>query len=172
MEIKRFTTFLWPIFALGTLAGCASIISGGDQALQISSTPPGAQVKIYDYQGAIIFNQQTTPFKALLKRSAGYFRSQQYKLVIEKEGYRTKEVEIKSKLNGWYIGNILLGGLIGMLIVDPATGAMWTLNPQEVNVELEGKQAFLKQKEGLLIVLKENVPQNLIEKMKPIVLSN
>ena len=27
-------------------------------------------------------------------------------------------------MNGWYIGNILFGGLIGFLIVDPLTGAM------------------------------------------------
>lgn len=31
------------------------------------------------------------------------------------------------------IGNILLGGLIGMLIVDPITGAMYKL-PKEVTV--------------------------------------
>jgi hypothetical protein len=30
-------------------------------------------------------------------------------------------------MDGWYIGNILFGGVIGFLIVDPATGAMWKL---------------------------------------------
>lgn len=31
-------------------------------------------------------------------------------------------------MDGWYIGNLLFGGLIGMLIVDPATGAMYKLD--------------------------------------------
>lgn len=30
-------------------------------------------------------------------------------------------------MDGWYWGNILFGGLIGMLAVDPATGAMYKL---------------------------------------------
>lgn len=31
----------------------------------------------------------------------------------------------------WYaVGNLFIGGLVGWLIVDPATGAMWTLDPQ------------------------------------------
>ena len=34
-------------------------------------------------------------------------------------------LEITPDFNGWYIGNILFGGLIGMIIVDPATGDMW-----------------------------------------------
>ena len=31
-------------------------------------------------------------------------------------------------MDGWYIGHILFGGLIGFLIIDPATGSMWKLN--------------------------------------------
>ncbi|MCX4027392.1 hypothetical protein H0A36_10465 [Endozoicomonas sp. SM1973] len=34
---------------------------------------------------------------------------------------------ITSTLDGWYFGNLFLGGLIGMLIVDPLTGAMFKL---------------------------------------------
>ena len=39
-------------------------------------------------------------------------------------------------MDGWYIGNILFGGLIGMLIVDPATGAMYNL-PDRVDINLD-----------------------------------
>lgn len=38
-------------------------------------------------------------------------------------------------MNGWYMGNILIGGLVGMLVVDPASGAMWSL-PDNVNANL------------------------------------
>jgi len=40
-------------------------------------------------------------------------------------------------ISGWYWGNILFGGLIGMLIVDPITGAMYKL-PKNTNVSLDG----------------------------------
>ena len=36
-------------------------------------------------------------------------------------------VQIQGKLDGWYFGNLLFGGLIGMVIVDPITGAMYRL---------------------------------------------
>ena len=41
-----------------------------------------------------------------------------------------------SKVEGWYWGNILFGGLIGMIIVDPATGAMYKLDTEAVDVSL------------------------------------
>ncbi len=37
---------------------------------------------------------------------------------------------LEATLDGWYIGNIIFGGLIGFLIVDPLTGAMWKLPEQ------------------------------------------
>jgi hypothetical protein len=47
------------------------------------------------------------------------------KLTLEKEGYDKEEVNIEGDANAWYIaGNLVFGGLIGWLIVDPATGAM------------------------------------------------
>ena len=36
--------------------------------------------------------------------------------------------QVSSSLNGWYWGNILVGGLIGMLIVDPISGAMYEID--------------------------------------------
>jgi hypothetical protein len=32
-------------------------------------------------------------------------------------------------MDGWYLGNIVFGGLVGLLVVDPLTGAMWKLDP-------------------------------------------
>lgn len=44
---------------------------------------------------------------------------------------------IKASANGWYIGgNIVFGGLIGWLAVDPFNGGMYTLKPKETNAIL------------------------------------
>lgn len=45
------------------------------------------------------------------------------------------QLDIVSTVNGWYIGNILFGGVIGLLAVDPATGAMYSF-PDSVNATL------------------------------------
>ena len=42
---------------------------------------------------------------------------------------------IKPTPNGWYLaGNFIFGGLLGWLIVDPATGAMWNLKPHHTSI--------------------------------------
>ena len=43
---------------------------------------------------------------------------------IEAPGYAPAEVPIRSTVNPWILGNILIGGIPG-LIVDNATGAAW-----------------------------------------------
>jgi hypothetical protein len=49
---------------------------------------------------------------------------------------------LEPTIDGWYFGNILFGGLIGMLIVDPLTGAMYCL-PTEVKADF-GSSTQLK----------------------------
>lgn len=39
-------------------------------------------------------------------------------------------------MDGWYLGNILIGGLIGMLIVDPASGAMYRFKRSDRQISM------------------------------------
>ncbi len=72
-----------------------------------------------------------------LKAGGGYFRAQTYTIVLSKEGFEDQVISVRSSMDGWYWGNILIGGLIGMLIVDPITGAMFKL-PESVAVNMDG----------------------------------
>jgi hypothetical protein len=63
-----------------------------------------------------------------LARSTGYFKPAHYQLTFQKKGYAQQNVDLRASMNPWYIGNIVFGGLIGLVIVDPLTGAMWTLD--------------------------------------------
>ncbi|HCA7379988.1 TPA: hypothetical protein MX316_006554, partial [Pseudomonas aeruginosa] len=67
-----------------------------------------------------------------------------------KPGHADTVVNLKSGVSGWYWGNILIGGLIGMLIVDPATGAMYSL-PDEVSGQLQQQAADAGSKSNLTI---------------------
>ena len=84
----------------------------------------------------------------------GYFKGQSYTLKLELAGYKSTEVELRSTLSGWYFGNILLGGLIGMVVVDPVTGSMWNIEPGKIEQKLSASQtAMIRNKEGFVVVL-------------------
>ncbi len=108
-------------------SGCASIVSKSDWPVRVSSKPDGALCTVSDKKGTVI-TKAVTPTIFMLKSGDGYFGSASYTLMFEKEGYQRASKELSTSLNGWYWGNIVLGGLIGMLIVDPITGAMWSLD--------------------------------------------
>ena len=107
--------------------GCASIVSKSIYPVQISSNPPGATVSVKDKVGAEVFTG-TTPTTAMLEAGKSYFSSARYTLTFTKPGYDPATRVLDSSLDLWYLGNILFGGLIGMLIVDPITGDMWKLD--------------------------------------------
>ena len=118
-----------------SLSGCASIVHGGPRSIAIASTPPGAKVSIYD-RGNTLVMTNTTPFVAQLPTKYAYFKGQSYRLEFELAGHANAQATLDSSLSGWYFGNLLFGGLIGMLIVDPLTGAMYNLQPEKIEQQL------------------------------------
>lgn len=63
-------------------------------------------------------------------------KSETYELKFTKDGYQDQIYTIQSGLDGWYLGNILIGGLIGMLIVDPASGAMYRFKRSDRQISM------------------------------------
>lgn len=118
------------------LSSCASIVDGGsDKSIQINSNPPGAKVTITDKKGKTV-QVVNTPARVSLKRHRTFFVGEKYKLLFEATGYHPSQTEVKSTMNGWYVGNVIFGGLLGILIVDPATGALFTLTPRQIHRNL------------------------------------
>jgi len=133
---RMFTSYV--ALALGTLvmlSSCASIFTKGKYPLMINSEPDGASVTITNKKGVEIFSGQT-PATLDLKSSNGFFSGAKYQVKISHPGYEDKIIPISSKVKGWYFANILLGGVIGMVIVDPATGHMWKLDTKYINAVL------------------------------------
>jgi len=124
MKRTLWATLILAVFA----AGCASIISGTKQEVSVGSTPPGATVTFKTTGGMTVFTG-TTPASCRLPRSDNYL------VVIKMDGYKDQEIYINRDFNGWFIGNLLCGGLIGM-VVDAVDGAMWNLAPDQIHVEL------------------------------------
>lgn len=88
-------------------------------------------------------------------------RSNRHIVKISLDGYHPYELNINKKVNGWIIGNIVLGGIIG-LAVDAISGGMYKLSPDEINAELKANEtnvtAFESKKDGIsvFVTLKPN----------------
>jgi len=148
--------------ALTTLfltTSCASIVSKSNWPITINSTPTEARISITDKKGIEIYNG-FTPAAIKLKSGSGFFGRARYQIKFFKEGYETKTIPVEFKLNGWYFGNLLFGGLIGMIIVDPATGAMYRIDNDMINETLLKINNANLQKENSLNILDMNkIPQ-------------
>ena len=129
---KRIAT---TILTLGCLAGCSSIVSKSEYAVTVASTPSNANFTITNKAGDAV-QSGMTPSTITLKSSSGYFAGESYTIKLTKEGYSPKTYTLKSSIDGWYFGNLLFGGLIGMIIIDPLTGAMYNL-PARTDISLE-----------------------------------
>lgn len=128
------TRILGALLALLALQGCASIISDSKYPVTVTSSPAGANFEVINKSGVVV-HRGSTPGVVTLMSGEGYFRGQTYTLRFMREGYPDRQVELDSSVDGWYWANILFGGVIGMLIVDPLTGAMYKL-PDEVSADL------------------------------------
>lgn len=108
------------------LSGCASIVSDSQYPVAVSSTPDHAEFTIRNEDGITVAGGMT-PSTVMLKSGAGFFNSETYVIQFQKDGYSSRVVTLDSSVDGWYFGNLLFGGLVGLFIVDPMTGAMWKL---------------------------------------------
>ena len=129
------SVFVCSVFVMS----CASIVSKSSYPVTFRCQPESVDISIVNGKGEKIFTGKT-PTTVTLRAGAGFFKGQKYSVTFSKEGFDPNTKEIKRGVDGWYIaGNFFIGGLIGWLIVDPATGAMWTL-PKEVTATLKATQ--------------------------------
>lgn len=108
--------------------GCASIVSGTSQNVSFQSTPEGATVAV---NGRVLGK---TPVSATLKKE----KNQSVTFTLD--GHKPVTVPMTTKLDNWFWGNILIGGVLGST-TDAATGAVNQYAPDKYYATLtpEGK---------------------------------
>lgn len=116
-------------------SSCASIVSKSKWPFSVDSNPAGATVIVTNKRGNEVFKGRT-PTAMRLKSGSGFFGKESYTVTILLDGYQKREIVVDCKLNAWYFGNVLIGGLLGFLIIDPATGAMYKLKTDGVSEDL------------------------------------
>ncbi len=121
---RGLSLFLVPAVASILLYGCATIMNRTKQTVFLQSDPPGATA-IIDSATRV-----QTPASVKLKRG------KDHTITFEKLGYETANVLIDHEMSGWVWGNILIGGLIG-LVIDFGSGGAYKLDPDTVSVTLK-----------------------------------
>lgn len=146
-----------PIIAITSLvlSNCASIVSKNSWPVSIQSQPSGVEFLVKKADGTVISNGKT-PQIVTLDSGAGYFKSGKYIVETKSRGKVVGSQELTASINGWYFGNILFGGLIGMVIVDPLTGAMYRL-PETVT--LNGQKLAANSSQSLTIASIDTLSQ-------------
>lgn len=119
MSLKLSTSLI--TFALLQLTGCASIVSGTNQALTVETRTEagalsGANCKLSNNKGMWYL---TSPGSTTVNRSF-----EDLSISCDKPDYKTGLLTVKSSTKGMAFGNILFGGVIGVG-VDVATGAAY-----------------------------------------------
>ncbi len=125
----------------------------------INSSPTGADVTVKDERGVDVF-AGTTPTTIALTAGESYFHAKVYDLTFSKPGYTPRHSQLRAEISGWYFGNIVFGGFIGALIVDPITGKMWKL-PTSAFVDLSDKTALKNKQPALQILTLDQVPADM-----------
>jgi uncharacterized protein YceK len=131
---------LYTIATILICSGCATIINGTTQKVGVSSSPTGATVTIADK------TMGETPLFAELSRKENHV------VAIELAGYQKAELTLTRGTSGWVWGNIVFGGLIG-LIVDASAGGMYTLTPEQLTAELKRNDTKASQLGDSLFIL-------------------
>ena len=131
--MKKLKFVVLAVIMIAGLTSCASIVSDEKYPVLISSEPSDAKITIVDSNNKIVY-KGITPALVTLDAGNGFFKKASYTITFEKQGYDESIYKLTSSLDGWYWGNVLLGSFLGMIIIDPLTGAMWKL---DTNVAIE-----------------------------------
>jgi PEGA domain-containing protein len=128
------------VFLPAIVAACATIMHGTSQQVGINSQPAGATV-VVDSQTI-----GTTPVAAKLARKRSHH------ITLTMPGYQSFEMVTTRKTSGWVWGNIVFGGLIG-LIVDASTGGLYDVRPEQIDAQLTRTGAMGEVRDGMIYVL-------------------
>ena len=121
------------------IAACGTIMHGSMQDVSFTSAPAGAQVTVDTARLG------PTPVVAKLRRK------DRHVVRIELAGYQPFEMALQRKTDGWVWGNILFGGLIG-LVVDASTGGMYKIEPAVVQASLTQGSARVSRQGDVIAV--------------------
>ncbi len=131
--ISRFKLLVALLLSIVVIAGCATIAGGGStQTVNLDSNPQGAEIFLGTLKNSevvdLVNTGLTTPNSLEIPRKNAV-------VILKKPGYKDTNVILEKSVNGWFFGNIIIGGFIGSSI-DSSTGAVSKYDPDAIFLEL------------------------------------
>ena len=124
------------------LTGCATLFTGKSQEVTFRSEPEGATVTV---TGKILGR---TPLTTMIPKDKNQV------LTFELDGYKPFTTQLSTQLEGWFWGNIVIGGFFGST-TDSATGAMHHYSPDQYFVTLVSETGTPLSATGNRVKIKE-----------------
>ena len=128
--MKSFKTILFASLLMVAMS-CSTVFNGSLSDVDVQSNP--SQAIVY------VNGQELGPTPALLKLERG----ETHIIEVKKAGFQTYRITTKSSITGWFWGNLVCGGLIGMA-VDLISGNAYDVEPQFLNAMLNKDNAMNK----------------------------
>jgi len=123
-NLPRNLILIASITCIALLQGCATVVSGVKDTVEVTSEPPGALVRL-EKNG----KEYTTPASFEVTRRSSHT------MLVSRDGYHTERVTIGRTLNPWLFGNLIFGGVVG-IVVDFVSGATFSPSPGKAHIEL------------------------------------
>ncbi len=121
---KRMSLLLIIAFLGSVASGCATIVSGTSQKIQVTSEPTGAAVLVDEK------SSYATPVKLRLERRRDHL------FVFSKDGYESQTIKLMHVISEAVAGNTLCWGLLGWAF-DICAGTQYKLQPNPIHVVLK-----------------------------------
>jgi hypothetical protein len=136
------------------LGGCASIISGTTQEMSFQTSPDAVVVTLIRHVPEELYwpdkNGRGTPIKKPAREESRILGTTPFTLQLDKakdqtvafskEGYKPVTIKLATRLDGWFWGNIVFGGLVGST-TDSMSGAVHEYSPSQFFVTLNPEQS-------------------------------
>lgn len=127
--MKLINSVLILFFAL-TMIGCGTIFKGSTRDINLNSNPAGATITINGV------NRGVTPQTLSLQRNSNH------QVEFTRDGYESVTFEITRNFDfaTTIVGNLFSWGLLGV-VVDLASGAAYSLSPEDLTAHMEALRA-------------------------------
>ena len=112
-------------FVLASGSGCATMVSKKQYPVAIENASGPTYFSVRDQKNKVL-HQGVTPSHVTLTAKEKPFKPAKYSVIFAGQGNASQRRDFKAKIDPWFAGNFLFGGVIGM-VVDGVTGAMYRL---------------------------------------------
>ncbi|MBL8813506.1 MAG: hypothetical protein JNM43_25290 [Planctomycetaceae bacterium] len=151
MSCSKMLSLLFAMLLCPSLSGCATLLSDRSYQVTIDNAAGPTYFSVMDRDNKVV-QSGLTPQQVTLRSSAGPFRPAKYRIVYASTT-GVHEQPLDPNINWWTAGNIVIGGVPGV-VIDAASGALWRLddrvtgrvpmdqlvsNPQQGNAMLAGR---------------------------------